>query len=192
MRNSPHHQHLLLAPANLGNSGPGFLTAEFYGNQRGSHSGSRQSGGGSSHSGGAYSGGGYSGGGYSGGGYSGGGYSGAHSSGGGSHPGNRSFQKGQSGEPPRVPHCLVCGSRGHHARACNQKVKRDGSALFAKWNENKLVSISGNNPICAKWNASGRAYAACNSHNSAEHACSFCGRKDHHAFSWHRDCLPAA
>ncbi|KAJ3529834.1 hypothetical protein NMY22_g8836 [Coprinellus aureogranulatus] len=108
-----------------------------------------------------------------------------------SHLNTRPFQKGQSDEP-RPSHFLVCGNGGHHAKVCRSSAKRDGSQFFTKWDgpNNKLITVNGGYPICSRWNASGRAGTGCSSHsNSAQHSCSFCGKRDHHAFSW--TCLPS-
>lgn len=100
---------------------------------------------------------------------------------GGSSSNSRSFREGQPSKSAST--CLVCGNKGHRSDACHAQTLRGGGALFAKVIDGKIVTIAGSKPICGAWNISGKASQYCR-HNRAEHACSFCGKSEHHALSW--------
>lgn len=98
------------------------------------------------------------------------------------------FQSRQPG-PKTTSVCLICGNQGHRSDVCRvQKLRGTDKPTFARFSNGKLVSVRDANPICAPWNVSGNFGARCGQHNRAEHACSFCGKLDHHATSW--SCLP--
>ena len=81
--------------------------------------------------------------------------------------------------------CLICAVRGHRIDACKSTVFADGSPIKAKLVGGDLIQIANNQIICIFFNVQGPE--KCKKHSSskpAEHACSFCLSKDHHAFSW--------
>ncbi|KAJ3991453.1 hypothetical protein F5050DRAFT_1716083 [Lentinula boryana] len=87
------------------------------------------------------------------------------------------FQSGSKGKTP-VPCCLGCGKRGH-------QIDEHVNSFHGKLLWVSLVNAiacspdRGNKPICFAWNIR-RECKGCDN----LHACSFCSRSDHHAFSW--------
>jgi hypothetical protein len=105
------------------------------------------------------------------------------------HPSSSSFPSGSGRSSSSSANCLVCSERGHDARIHGDSsavVKfKDGTPAWSKYANNTLLSPD-NRVLCIPWNIRGdRAHSQC-THRKDEraHQCSFCGSKNHYAFSW--------
>ncbi|KAJ7125677.1 hypothetical protein C8R43DRAFT_715387 [Mycena crocata] len=99
--------------------------------------------------------------------------------------GGAPFQQGSGGDGPGVV-CLICSVRGHYWDHCRAE---DKSVFFSSPSGRDLVTKSGQ-ALCRAWNAKGNT-TSCSHDNQRAHLCSYCGSKDHHAFSWScRRCPP--
>ncbi|TFK59110.1 hypothetical protein BDN72DRAFT_721139, partial [Pluteus cervinus] len=58
-----------------------------------------------------------------------------------------------------------------------------GSATFSQFDSQTLRAVKSRKEICSLWNIRG-GNASCRHDDRRVHACSFCGDKSHHAFSW--------
>ncbi|KAJ3742435.1 hypothetical protein DFH05DRAFT_213995 [Lentinula detonsa] len=87
------------------------------------------------------------------------------------------FQAGSKGKT-LAPCCLGCGKRGH--RIDEHIDSAHGKLLWVTLvNAVACSPDRSNKPLCFTWNIR-RECKGCEN----LHACSFCGRSDHHAFSW--------
>ncbi|KAJ3990646.1 hypothetical protein F5050DRAFT_1821354, partial [Lentinula boryana] len=87
------------------------------------------------------------------------------------------FQPGSKGKT-LAPCCLGCGKRGHRIDEHIDSIH--GKFSWITFVNNVACSPDrGNKPLCFAWNIR-RECKGCDS----LHACSFCGKPDHHAFSW--------
>ncbi|KAJ3799464.1 hypothetical protein GGU11DRAFT_498048 [Lentinula aff. detonsa] len=89
------------------------------------------------------------------------------------------FQAGSKGKRKTLaPCCLGCGKRGH-------RIDEHVDSTHGKFSWVTFVNAvacspdRGNKPLCFAWNIR-RECKGCDS----LHVCSFCGKADHHAFSW--------
>ncbi len=98
--------------------------------------------------------------------------------------GNQSFRPGGSGDPSG-PICLICGERGHMARACGKTTLRNGKKVYAAWDNDRLIGERSRQALCAGYNVGG--FLPCKSKRCPDshgcHRCSLCGAADHHAAS---------
>ncbi|KAL0066710.1 hypothetical protein AAF712_006315 [Marasmius tenuissimus] len=91
---------------------------------------------------------------------------------------SKPFSSGSRDNKPRVPCCLVCCTRGHRS---DRHDSSHPSPLWVKLDGSKIIHPTNKKPICVNWNIHGNK---CREGCSFEHLCTFCGRADHHAFSW--------
>ncbi|KAJ3999523.1 hypothetical protein F5050DRAFT_1857024 [Lentinula boryana] len=87
------------------------------------------------------------------------------------------FQLGSKGKT-LAPCCLGCGKQGHHIDEHTDSIH--GKFSWVIFVNNVVCSPDqGNKPLCFTWNIR-RECKGCDS----LHVCFFCGKPDHHAFSW--------
>jgi hypothetical protein len=94
------------------------------------------------------------------------------------------FQGGSGGDASNVV-CLLCARRGHFFSSCSYNAFDDGTPLYCRAEGTaNLRAIRSGSSLCRLWNIK-RAAASCTHDPTARaHLCSFCGNRNHHAFSW--------
>ncbi|KAK7041249.1 hypothetical protein R3P38DRAFT_2512412, partial [Favolaschia claudopus] len=102
---------------------------------------------------------------------------------GGGGRGSAPFQKGNAGAASSTV-CLVCAVRGHFYSDCNSHSFSDGTPLHCSIRDRDIRTSGSHETLCRAWNAKGAAAACLHDQTQRVHACSFCGNKNHHAFSW--------
>jgi hypothetical protein len=98
------------------------------------------------------------------------------------------FPSGSGRSSSSMPDCLICAERGHdatqHADSTTViKFKSDGKTVWSKYTDRNLLSPD-NRIICISWNLRGDRGHPCSHKDERVHLCSFCGSKNHNAFSW--------
>ena len=99
-----------------------------------------------------------------------------------------SFQAG-SKRSPLLLCCILCAEKGHpvsdhHNGAVPVPTKfSDGKPIWAKIINAALCTPDGRT-ICILFNIRGNQVCSHNTTDERVHLCSFCGSKNHHAFSW--------
>lgn len=109
-----------------------------------------------------------------------GGRGGGTGGGGGGRP---PFQQGNGGDAPPVV-CLLCARRGHFWNHCPSTTFDDNTALFGVGRGADICSVRSGQALCRAWNAKGPTAACSHDPTQRAHHCTFCGSRDHHAFSW--------
>jgi hypothetical protein len=109
---------------------------------------------------------------------------GGDSGNGGTGRGAGPFQGGSGGDTSNVV-CLLCARRGHFLSTCTHNTFKDGTPVYCRAEgANNIRAIQSGMTLCRLWNIKCGAASCSHDLTARAHLCSFCGNKNHHAFSW--------
>jgi hypothetical protein len=117
---------------------------------------------------------------------------GGDSANGGTGRGAGPFQGGSGGDASNVV-CLLCARRSHFLSTCTHNTFEDRTPVYCRAEgTNNIRAIQSGTTLCQLWNIKCGAASCTHDLTMHAHLCSFCGNKNHHAFSWTCRCNPPA